>query len=58
MKIQFKKLSNFIIQLENALCCEMKIDHKKNFSKLEGYHLRKLDDYNNVDEDEETEYDI
>jgi P4 family phage/plasmid primase-like protien len=36
----FKKLSSFITQLENSLCCEMKIDPKKRILKLNGFYLK------------------
>lgn len=40
----FNKFSNFVNQLENALCTEFKVDNKKKIQKLEGYHLRRPDD--------------
>jgi len=40
LKSHFKKLSNFVTQLENVLCCEMTLDPKKRIYKLVGYFIR------------------
>lgn len=40
LKSHFGKLSNFITQLENALCCEMKVDSKKRISKFNGFFIK------------------
>jgi phage/plasmid-associated DNA primase len=47
----FKKLSSFITQLENSLCCEMKIDPKKRILKLNGYYLKGPDEIEDDIED-------
>jgi P4 family phage/plasmid primase-like protien len=52
LQVAFNKFSNFVNQLENALCIEFKVDHKKKIQKLEGYHLRRVDDDEEDSEDE------
>lgn len=49
----FSKFSNFVNQLENALCMEFKVDNKKKIQKLEGYHLRRPDDDDENDDDDD-----
>jgi P4 family phage/plasmid primase-like protien len=52
LKSHFGKLSNFITQLENTLCVEMKLDSKKRIPKINGFYIRgpEMDD-----EEEEME---
>jgi phage/plasmid-associated DNA primase len=49
----FKKLSSFITQLENSLCCEMKIDPKKRILKLNGFYLKGPDLEDDIEDIEE-----
>ena len=51
----FSKFSNFINQLENALCTEFKVDNKKKIQKLEGYHLRRPDDEDEENDDDDDD---
>lgn len=53
LQVAFNKFSNFVNQLENALCIEFKVDHKKKIQKLEGYHLRRVDDDDEEDSEDE-----
>lgn len=53
LQTAFSKFSNFLNQLENALCTEFKIDHKKKIQKLEGYHVRRPDDDEIEDDDDD-----
>jgi P4 family phage/plasmid primase-like protien len=54
LKAHFGKLANFITQLENSLCCEMKLDTKKRVPKINGFYIKgpEMED----DEDEQTEF--
>jgi len=40
LKSHFNKLSNFITQIENTLCCEMKLDTKKKIPKINGFYIK------------------
>jgi P4 family phage/plasmid primase-like protien len=54
LKSHFGKLGNFITQLENTLCAEMKLDTKKGIAKLNGFYIRNPD-INKDDEDEDDD---
>ncbi len=41
LQVAFNKFTNFVNQLENALCIEFKVDTKKKIQKLEGYHMKR-----------------
>lgn len=48
----FIKFTNFVNQLENALCIEFKVDTKKKIQKLEGYHIRRPEIESDTEDDE------
>jgi P4 family phage/plasmid primase-like protien len=53
MRSTFGKLTNFMKQLENALCTEFKLD-KKSVSKIQGWRIKQPE----VDEEDETEFEF
>jgi P4 family phage/plasmid primase-like protien len=53
LQTAFNKFTNFLNQIENALCIEFKVDTKKKIQKLEGYHIRRPEmDDSETDDDE------
>ena len=42
LKVHFKKFSNFLTQLENTLCTEIKLDSKRRVPKLFGFYIKGL----------------
>jgi P4 family phage/plasmid primase-like protien len=56
IRASFPKISNFLTQIESALCTEFKLDNKSKVFKIEGYSIKRPGAEQIDDEDNESEY--